>query len=94
MIALNSGMSTEFSRIKQTWQCWHFVVLKSENQLDTVIKHKILIQHYDKFHFILNLIQLSSISILFSLEALQKCQICQLCVLRKNSNILFALQVH
>ena len=42
--------------------------------------------HQDKFNFVLNLIQLLSISILFSLEAIHKCKCCQICVLRENLN--------
>ena len=60
-------------------------MLKSENSFDIVINHITFnAMHNEKFHFMWKLIQLLSISILFSLETIKKCQLWHLCVLRGN----------
>ena len=49
----------EFSRNTQCWQCWHFVLLKFDKRLDTVISY-------------INLIQSSMTNIKFSLKLIQQ----------------------
>ena len=64
-----------------------FELPKSGNKFDTVINRiNFNSIYHDKFRFVLNLIQLLSISILFSLEVIQKRQCCQVCVLWENSS--------
>ena len=58
-----------------------------EIQRDTTVNKRAVRIRLECF-LILNLIQLSSISILFSLETIQKSQFCHFCVLLENSNTL------
>ena len=64
----------------------NFVLLKLENNLETIIVGHINFNsvYHDQFQFVLKLIQLE-VSIIFSLEATQKCQHYQVCVISENS---------
>ena len=76
---------TSFPRIDKVGNVDNFVLLALKNKLDTIISHINFHSVFnDQFQFEFKLIELVTVSILFSLEATQKCQYCQLCVIRKK----------
>ena len=78
-------MTSESSFPVIYWQCWHFILLKFENDRETS-RFNVNSKHHGKPKFALKLIRLRSVYNLYPLEFLQKYQHCQLCVLGKNSN--------
>ena len=81
-----SSIRTRFPVICKVGNVDILYCVKFENKLDKVTNYiNFKSVHCDKYKSAKILIQLETVSNVFTLEVVQKCQHCQLCVLREHS---------